>query len=187
MFGCTNVSVSTWVLCHHQEGEKEGFSAISKRVKNDMKRFSVVTREGEKGRGTLPSLGKDHAFIDNNHMKLLDEFDDLKKKFDEIDKLNDELERDGKTLIDENIHREHLLNIEIRDLKHMNSYLEKKKYSMIYPEPPTQEPIFFTHASFRALFHEDQAAGGEDVEGERQAALEPAPAPDQNAYQEMIQ
>ncbi|KAL0926262.1 hypothetical protein M5K25_002478 [Dendrobium thyrsiflorum] len=71
-------------------------------------------------------IRKDHALIDNNHMKLLDEFDELKKKCDELEKLNDEIERDGKTLIDKNIHREHLRNIEIMGLKHMNSYFERK-------------------------------------------------------------
>ncbi|KAL0927478.1 hypothetical protein M5K25_001650 [Dendrobium thyrsiflorum] len=63
---------STLVLCHHQEGEKgeglstvtrrvkkdvEGFIAVTRRVKKDVERFFAVTGEGEKGRGTLPSLG----------------------------------------------------------------------------------------------------------------------------------
>ncbi|KAL0916066.1 hypothetical protein M5K25_013549 [Dendrobium thyrsiflorum] len=68
--------VSTWfsavtrrvkknvVLCHHQEGEK-GHEVIlcryrGRRVKKDVKRFSAVIEEGEKGRGTLPSLGKEY-------------------------------------------------------------------------------------------------------------------------------
>ncbi|KAL0903152.1 hypothetical protein M5K25_027508 [Dendrobium thyrsiflorum] len=71
-------------------------------------------------------LRKDHALIDDTHMKLLDEFDELKKKCDELEKLNNEMERDGKILIDENIHREHLLNIEIMGLKHDNAYFERK-------------------------------------------------------------
>ncbi|KAL0923828.1 hypothetical protein M5K25_004607 [Dendrobium thyrsiflorum] len=240
-------------------------------------------------------LRKDYALIDNTHMKLLDEFDELKKKCDELEKLNNEMERDGKTLIDENIHREHLLNIEIMGtegdrlhtliqdsdiswssvnktlrgnkdkyhqprvytlhqnariiqhvlrsciipkagdrvnmtpllslvthlimsdkpfdeaklildyirsltdirhpqtkrkkniaLGHLICYILEKKYNLIYPEPPTEEPIFFTNASFRSLFH-DPPAKGEDLEGEREAPLEPALAPNQNAYQDMIQ
>ncbi|KAL0918977.1 hypothetical protein M5K25_011033 [Dendrobium thyrsiflorum] len=60
----------------------------------------------------------------------------------------------------------------------------KKKYGLTYPEPPTEEPIFFTNASFHSLFHENQPSGEEDVEGE--AAPKPAPGPDQNAYQEIL-
>ncbi|KAL0903326.1 hypothetical protein M5K25_027697 [Dendrobium thyrsiflorum] len=40
-------SVSTW------------FSTVTRRVKKDMERFSAVTGKGEKGRGSLPSLGSD--------------------------------------------------------------------------------------------------------------------------------
>ncbi|KAL0922333.1 hypothetical protein M5K25_006309 [Dendrobium thyrsiflorum] len=130
------------------------------------------------------NLKKDHARIDNEYMSLLDEFDDLKKKHDELEKINDEFERDAKILIDENIHSEHLLNIEIID--RLYEKIDRPKYGLIYPEPPIEEPIFFTNASFRALFHEDKAAGGEYLEGEREAAPEPALNPGQNTYQEMI-
>ncbi|KAL0927509.1 hypothetical protein M5K25_001684 [Dendrobium thyrsiflorum] len=71
-------------------------------------------------------------------------------------------------------------------LGHLICYVLEKKYNLIYPEPPTEEPIFFTNASFRSLFH-DPTAEGEDLEGEREVPLEPAPVPNQNAYQDMIQ
>ncbi|KAL0906043.1 hypothetical protein M5K25_024504 [Dendrobium thyrsiflorum] len=71
-------------------------------------------------------------------------------------------------------------------LGHLVCYIFEKKYNLIYPEPPTEEPIFFTNASFRSLFH-DPPAEGEDLEGERVVPPEPAPAPNQNAYQDMIQ
>ncbi|KAL0921215.1 hypothetical protein M5K25_008268 [Dendrobium thyrsiflorum] len=70
-------------------------------------------------------------------------------------------------------------------LGHLVCYIFEKKYNLIYPEPPTEEPIFFTNASFRSLFH-DPPAEGEDLEGEREAPPEHAPAPNQNAYQDMI-
>ncbi|KAL0910700.1 hypothetical protein M5K25_018781 [Dendrobium thyrsiflorum] len=36
-------------------------------------------------------------------------------------------------------------------LGHLICYILEKKYNLIYPEPPTKEPIFFTNASFRSL------------------------------------
>ncbi|KAL0924073.1 hypothetical protein M5K25_004878 [Dendrobium thyrsiflorum] len=59
-------------------------------------------------------------------------------------------------------------------------------YNLIYPEPPTEEPIFFTNASFRSLVH-DPTVEGEDSEGEKEVAREPAPVPNQNAFKDMIQ
>ncbi|KAL0918776.1 hypothetical protein M5K25_010810 [Dendrobium thyrsiflorum] len=186
-----NKALSTLVLCHHQEGKKgEGFSAVIRRVRKDMERFSaitsrvrkdveqffVVTGEGEKGRGTFPSLGNrinmtpllsivTHLIMTNTPI------DEAQLILDYIHNLTDI--RHPQTKRKKNI-----------ALGHLVSYVLDKKYSMIYPEPPTEEPIFFTNASFRALFHEDQAAGGEDEE--REATLEPAPGPNQNAYQEII-
>ncbi|KAL0912117.1 hypothetical protein M5K25_018068 [Dendrobium thyrsiflorum] len=69
-------------------------------------------------------------------------------------------------------------------LERLVSYVLEKKYGLTYSEPPTEEPIFFTNAFFRVLFHENQPAGEEDLEGE--AAPEPTPDPNQNAYQEII-
>ncbi|KAL0923099.1 hypothetical protein M5K25_007144 [Dendrobium thyrsiflorum] len=71
-------------------------------------------------------------------------------------------------------------------LGHLVYYILEKKYNLIYPEPPTEEPIFFTNASFRSLFH-DPSTEGEDLEGEREVPPEPTPVPNQNAYQDMIQ
>ncbi|KAL0911926.1 hypothetical protein M5K25_017864 [Dendrobium thyrsiflorum] len=71
-------------------------------------------------------------------------------------------------------------------LGHLVCYILEKKYNLIYPEPPTEEPIFFTNASFRSLVH-DPTVEGEDSEGEKEAPSEPAPVPNQNAFQDMIQ
>ncbi|KAL0928600.1 hypothetical protein M5K25_000503 [Dendrobium thyrsiflorum] len=70
--------------------------------------------------------------------------------------------------------------------RHLVCYILEKKYNLIYPEPPTEEPIFFTNASFRSLVH-DPTVEGEDSEGEKEAPSEPAPVPNQNAFQDMIQ
>ncbi|KAL0928641.1 hypothetical protein M5K25_000548 [Dendrobium thyrsiflorum] len=69
-------------------------------------------------------------------------------------------------------------------LGHLVSYVLEKKYGLTYPKPPTEEPIFFTNASFRSLFLENQPVGEEEAEGE--AAPEPEPGPNQNAYQEIL-
>ncbi|KAL0928674.1 hypothetical protein M5K25_000584 [Dendrobium thyrsiflorum] len=61
-------------------------------------------------------------------------------------------------------------------LGHLVCYILQKKYNLIYPEPPTEEPIFFTNASFRSLVH-DPTVEGEDSEGEKEAPSEPAPIP----------
>ncbi|KAL0912072.1 hypothetical protein M5K25_018017 [Dendrobium thyrsiflorum] len=71
-------------------------------------------------------------------------------------------------------------------LGHLICYILEKKYNLIYPEPPTEESIFFTNASFRSLVH-DPSVEGEDSEGEKEVPPEPAPIPNQNAYQDMIQ
>ncbi|KAL0906233.1 hypothetical protein M5K25_024709 [Dendrobium thyrsiflorum] len=71
-------------------------------------------------------------------------------------------------------------------LGHLVCYILEKKYNLIYPEPPTEEPIFFTNASFRSLVH-DPSVEGEDSEGEKEVPPEPALVPNQNAYQDMIQ
>ncbi|KAL0927489.1 hypothetical protein M5K25_001661 [Dendrobium thyrsiflorum] len=39
-------------------------------------------------------------------------------------------------------------------LGHLVCYILEKKYNLIYPEPPTEEPIFFTNASFPSLVHD---------------------------------
>ncbi|KAL0921242.1 hypothetical protein M5K25_008299 [Dendrobium thyrsiflorum] len=69
---------------------------------------------------------------------------------------------------------------------HLVCYILEKKYNLIYPEPPTEEPIFFTNASFRSLIH-DPSVEGDDSEGEKEVPPELAPVPNQNAYQDMIQ
>ncbi|KAL0909872.1 hypothetical protein M5K25_020780 [Dendrobium thyrsiflorum] len=71
-------------------------------------------------------------------------------------------------------------------LGHLVCYILEKKYNLIYPEPPTEEPIFFTNASFRSLFH-DPSVEGEDSEGDKEAPSEPAPVPNQNAFNDIIQ
>ncbi|KAL0905968.1 hypothetical protein M5K25_024423 [Dendrobium thyrsiflorum] len=71
-------------------------------------------------------------------------------------------------------------------LGHLVCYILEKKYNLIYPEPPTEEPIFFTNASFRSLFH-DPSVEGEDSEGDKEAPSEPAPVPNQNAFHDIIQ
>ncbi|KAL0912011.1 hypothetical protein M5K25_017952 [Dendrobium thyrsiflorum] len=71
-------------------------------------------------------------------------------------------------------------------LGHLVCYILEKKYNLFYPEPPTKEPIFFTNASFRSLVH-DPTVEGEDSEGEKEVPPEPAPVPNQNAFQDMIQ
>ncbi|KAL0923811.1 hypothetical protein M5K25_004589 [Dendrobium thyrsiflorum] len=71
-------------------------------------------------------------------------------------------------------------------LGHLVCYILEKKYNLIYPEPPTEEPIFFTNASFRSLVH-DPIIEGEDSEGKKEAPSEPAPVPNQNAFQDIIQ
>ncbi|KAL0926561.1 hypothetical protein M5K25_002800 [Dendrobium thyrsiflorum] len=71
-------------------------------------------------------------------------------------------------------------------LGHLVCYILEKKYNLIYPEPPTEEPIFFINASFRSLVH-DPTVEGEDSEGEKEVPPEPAPVPDQNTYHDMIQ
>ncbi|KAL0910121.1 hypothetical protein M5K25_021061 [Dendrobium thyrsiflorum] len=73
-------------------------------------------------------------------------------------------------------------------LGHLVCYVLEKKYSLIYPNPPTEEPIFFTNASFRALFSHGSDSGGEE-EQEPQGAPAPvlAPAQDQNAFQDLAQ
>ncbi|KAL0906204.1 hypothetical protein M5K25_024678 [Dendrobium thyrsiflorum] len=64
-------------------------------------------------------------------------------------------------------------------LGHLIRYVLEKKYNLTYPEPPTEEPIFFTNASFHLLFH-DPSTEGEDLEGEKEVPSETAPVPDQN-------
>ncbi|KAL0906196.1 hypothetical protein M5K25_024670 [Dendrobium thyrsiflorum] len=71
-------------------------------------------------------------------------------------------------------------------LGHLVCYILEKKYNLIYHEPPTEEPIFFTNVSFRSLVH-DSTVEGEDSEGEKEVPPEPAPVPNQNACQDMIQ
>ncbi|KAL0927626.1 hypothetical protein M5K25_001817 [Dendrobium thyrsiflorum] len=71
-------------------------------------------------------------------------------------------------------------------LGHLVCYILEKKYNLIYPEPPTEEPIFFTNASFRSLFH-DPTVEGEDSEGDKEAPSEPASVPNQNAFNDIIQ
>ncbi|KAL0907577.1 hypothetical protein M5K25_021994 [Dendrobium thyrsiflorum] len=71
-------------------------------------------------------------------------------------------------------------------LGHLVCYILEKKYNLIYPEPPTEEPIFFTNASFRSLFH-DPTVEGEESEGDKEAPSEPAPVPNQNAFNDIIQ
>ncbi|KAL0922857.1 hypothetical protein M5K25_006885 [Dendrobium thyrsiflorum] len=71
-------------------------------------------------------------------------------------------------------------------LWHLVCYVLEKKYNLIYPEPPTEEPIFFTNASFRSLVH-DPTVEGEDSKGEKEVPPEPALVPNQNAFQDMIQ
>ncbi|KAL0920143.1 hypothetical protein M5K25_009256 [Dendrobium thyrsiflorum] len=71
-------------------------------------------------------------------------------------------------------------------LGHLVCYILEKKYNLIYPEPPTEEPIFFTNASFRSLFH-DPSVEGEDSEGDKEAPSELAPVPNQNAFNDIIQ
>ncbi|KAL0925247.1 hypothetical protein M5K25_004243 [Dendrobium thyrsiflorum] len=71
-------------------------------------------------------------------------------------------------------------------LGHLVCYILEKKYNLIYPEPPTEEPIFFTNASFRSLFH-DPSVEGEESEGDKEAPSEPAPVPNQNAFNDIIQ
>ncbi|KAL0906144.1 hypothetical protein M5K25_024612 [Dendrobium thyrsiflorum] len=73
-------------------------------------------------------------------------------------------------------------------LGHLVCYVLEKKYSLVHPNPPTEEPIFFTNASFRALFSQGSDSGGEE-EQEPQGAPAPvaAPAQDQNAFQDLAQ
>ncbi|KAL0925605.1 hypothetical protein M5K25_003965 [Dendrobium thyrsiflorum] len=73
-------------------------------------------------------------------------------------------------------------------LGHLVCYVLEKKYSLIHPNPPTEEPIFFTNASFRALFSHGSDSG-EEEEQEPQGAPAPVPAPaqDQNAFQNLAQ
>ncbi|KAL0928148.1 hypothetical protein M5K25_000015 [Dendrobium thyrsiflorum] len=71
-------------------------------------------------------------------------------------------------------------------LGHLVCYVLEKKYNLVHPNPPTEEPIFFTNASFRVLFSQGSDSGGKD---ERESQGEPAPAPaqDQNAFQDLAQ
>ncbi|KAL0907135.1 hypothetical protein M5K25_025679 [Dendrobium thyrsiflorum] len=71
-------------------------------------------------------------------------------------------------------------------LGHLVCYILEKKYNLIYPEPPTEEPIFFTNASFRSLVH-NPTVEGENSEGDKEAPSEPAPVPNQNAFHDIIQ
>ncbi|KAL0907946.1 hypothetical protein M5K25_022403 [Dendrobium thyrsiflorum] len=174
------------------KGEKgEGFFAITRRVKKDVERFSTITRrvrkyverfsadtgEGVKGSGTLPSLAGDRV----NMTPLMSivtylimsntPFDEAQLILDYIHNLTDI--RHPQTKRKKNL-----------ALGHLVSYVLQRKYGLNYSEPPTEELIFLTNCSFRSLFHENQPAEGEDLEGE--AAPEPAPGPDQNAYKEII-
>ncbi|KAL0923907.1 hypothetical protein M5K25_004694 [Dendrobium thyrsiflorum] len=73
-------------------------------------------------------------------------------------------------------------------LGHLVCYILEKKYNIVHLDPPTEEPIFFTNASFRALFNQGSDSGGEG-EPEEEATPVPAPAPaqDQNTYQDLAQ
>ncbi|KAL0916151.1 hypothetical protein M5K25_013640 [Dendrobium thyrsiflorum] len=73
-------------------------------------------------------------------------------------------------------------------LGHLVCYILEKKYSLIHPNPPTEEPIFFTNASFRALFSHGSDSGGEEEQEPHGApAPIPTPAQDQNAFQDLAQ
>ncbi|KAL0925698.1 hypothetical protein M5K25_004064 [Dendrobium thyrsiflorum] len=67
-------------------------------------------------------------------------------------------------------------------LGHLISYILEKKYNLINPTPPTELPIFFTKAYFRALFNQDQGSEGEDSGEEGAPTHGPTPGPDQNFY-----
>ncbi|KAH0453584.1 hypothetical protein IEQ34_017908 [Dendrobium chrysotoxum] len=69
-------------------------------------------------------------------------------------------------------------------LGHLITYILEKKYNLIHPEPLNELPVYFTDASFHALFGRDQSSEEEDSEGEEGA---PTPGPDQNFYQKMVQ
>ncbi|KAL0924008.1 hypothetical protein M5K25_004808 [Dendrobium thyrsiflorum] len=73
-------------------------------------------------------------------------------------------------------------------LRHIVCYVLEKKYNIVHLDPPTEEPIFFTNASFRALFNQGSDSGREgEPEQEASSAPTPAPAQEQNAYHELFQ
>ncbi|KAL0925294.1 hypothetical protein M5K25_003615 [Dendrobium thyrsiflorum] len=74
-------------------------------------------------------------------------------------------------------------------LGHLVCYILEKKYNIFHPDSPTEEPIFFKNASFRALFNQGHGSEGENSGGEGGPVEEAAPAPtqEQNAYQLLIQ
>ncbi|KAL0903990.1 hypothetical protein M5K25_026058 [Dendrobium thyrsiflorum] len=71
-------------------------------------------------------------------------------------------------------------------LGHLVCYVLEKKYNLVHPDPPIEEPIFFTNVSFRVLFNQGH---GSDSGGEGEPGQEAVPAPvqEQNAYQKLFQ
>ncbi|KAL0909964.1 hypothetical protein M5K25_020883 [Dendrobium thyrsiflorum] len=202
------------VLCHHQGVVKKEvlrFSAGGRKrvlchhqgvVKKEVLRFSA---EGRK-RGSLPSPCRGEKGRKNISLKMASS--SKRSKVTKGSSRNENfLSKDNETaygkysaskitpspqLILDYIHR--LSDIRHPQTKrkknialgHLVCYILEKKYNLIYPEPPTEEPIFFTNASFRSLFH-DPSVEGEESEGDKEAPSEPAPVPNQNAFNDIIQ
>ncbi|KAH0463177.1 hypothetical protein IEQ34_007759 [Dendrobium chrysotoxum] len=57
------------------------------------------------------------------------------------------------------------------------------EYNMAHPDGPSELPLYFTDASFRALFGRD----GDGNSSEDEPTPAPAPGPDQYFYQDMVQ
>ncbi|KAH0461690.1 hypothetical protein IEQ34_009265 [Dendrobium chrysotoxum] len=62
-------------------------------------------------------------------------------------------------------------------------FILEKKYNIVHPDGPSELPLYFTEASFRALFGRDEHVISSDDE----PALAPAPRPNQDFYQDMVQ
>ncbi|KAL0922871.1 hypothetical protein M5K25_006899 [Dendrobium thyrsiflorum] len=137
------------------------------RIIQHVLRSSIISKAGDRVNITLLLSLVTHLIMSNNP------FDEAQLILDYIHSLSDI--RHPQTKTKKNI-----------VLGHLVCYIIEKKYNLIYPEPPTEEPIFFTNASFRSLVH-DPTVEVEDSEGEKEAPPEPAPVPNQNAFQDMIQ
>ncbi|KAH0464109.1 hypothetical protein IEQ34_006895 [Dendrobium chrysotoxum] len=63
---------------------------------------------------------------------------------------------------------------------------QEKKYNVVHPDGPTKLPIYFTDASFWALFGREGSRDDSEEEPAPAPASAPTLGPDQNFYQEMI-
>ncbi|KAH0459076.1 hypothetical protein IEQ34_011890 [Dendrobium chrysotoxum] len=72
-------------------------------------------------------------------------------------------------------------------LRHIVCYILEKKYNMVHPSGPSELPLYFTDAFFRALFVKDGSVDSSDDEPVSASAPAPAPGPTQDFYQNMVQ